>query len=311
MLDILITVIPVFLVIGTGYASVRLGAFADHHVTALNVFTQNYAIPCLLFVAVARLDLGQAFDFGLLFSFYAGATVAFALGIGGARFLFRRRPGEAVAIGFSAFFSNSVLLGLPITARAFGADALAPNYAIVALHAPYCYLVGITVMEIARADGRSARDTAGAVARAMFRSSLMIGLALGLGINLGGIPLPEPLWAALDIMAQAALPVALFGLGGVLTRYRITAAPGQTAMTAFLSLFVHPAIVFGLGTLVFGLPAGFLNSAVVTAAMAPGVNTFLFATMYNRAQGEAASAVLIGTVVSVASASFWLWALRT
>ena len=85
---------------------------------------------------------------------------AFALGILGARKLFHHRPGEAVAIGFGALFSNSVLLGLPIMERAYGAAALGPTFAIVSIHAPFCYFLGITVMEFARADGRSLPDTA-------------------------------------------------------------------------------------------------------------------------------------------------------
>jgi malonate transporter len=45
-----------------------------------------------------------------------------------------------VAIGFVPLFANSVLLGLPITERAYGADALAGNFAIISIHAAYCYL---------------------------------------------------------------------------------------------------------------------------------------------------------------------------
>ena len=100
------------------------------------VFTQSFAIPCLLFRALADLDLGAVFDPRLLLSFYLGAVICFALGILGARRIFRRRPGEAVAIGFGALFSNSVLLGLPIMERAYGAAALAPTFAIISIHAP-------------------------------------------------------------------------------------------------------------------------------------------------------------------------------
>ena len=49
---------------------------------------------------------------------------------------------------FCCLFSNSVLLGLPITERAYGVDALTGNFAIVAMHAPFCYGLGITAMEI-------------------------------------------------------------------------------------------------------------------------------------------------------------------
>jgi predicted permease len=61
-----------------------------------------------------------------------------------------------------------------------------------------------------------------------------------------------------------------------------------------------------LGTQVFHLSEPFLRAAVLGSAMAPGVNTYIFASMYGRAQAEAASAVLISTLLSVGTVSVWL-----
>jgi malonate transporter and related proteins len=303
---VLWVVLPVFLVIAAGYVATRSGLFSSSAVDGLMVFTQGFAIPCLLFRALVDLDLGAVFDPRLLFSFYFGAVTCFVLGILGARHLFGRRPGEAVAIGFGALFSNSVLLGLPIMERAYGTEALAPTFAIIAIHAPFCYLVGITTMEFARADGRGLAQTVRAVGRAMFRNALMIGLAAGFAFNLGEIPVPGPLRDAIDMVAGAALPAALFGLGGVLTRYAIRASMGEAGMIAALSLLLHPMIAYLLAHTVFGLPEGFVRSAVMTAAMAPGVNAYVFASLYSRGQAQAASAILLATALSVLTASAWL-----
>jgi malonate transporter and related proteins len=306
ILELLVVVLPVFLVIGAGYAATRAGLFRPSAVDGLMVFTQNFAIPCLLFRGVATLDLGAVFDPRLLVSFYTGAVVCFILGTLGARRLFGRRPGEAVAIGFGALFSNSVLLGLPIIERAYADGVLAPTFAIIAIHAPFCYLVGITAMEFARADGRGLAGTARAVGNAMFRNALMIGIALGFVVNVVGIALPEPVWGAVNMMAAAALPAALFGLGGVLTRYALRASLAEASMIASLSLLVHPAIALVLAAGVFALPPDFVRAAVVTASMAPGVNAYVFASLYSRGQAQAASVVLLGTAVCVVTASAWL-----
>jgi predicted permease len=190
--------------------------------------------------------------------------------------------------------------------QAYGRAALAPNFAIISIHAPLCYLIGITTMEFARADGRSLAETARAVLRAMFRNALMIGLALGFLANLGHVPIPGPVRDALDMVADSALPAALFGLGGVLTRYAIRASLGEAGMIAALSLILHPAIAWFLAHTVFDLQDDFVRAAVMTAAMAPGVNTYVFASMYSRGQAQAASAVLLGTGLLVFTASAWL-----
>ena len=89
---------------------------------------------------------------------------------------------DSVAIGFLGLFSNAVLLGLPITERAYGEAALAGNYAIIALNAPYCYGLGMTVMEIVRNRGARPRDMATRVLRAMFRNALLIGIAVRMSV---------------------------------------------------------------------------------------------------------------------------------
>ena len=150
-------ILPVFIVIGFGYVAVWRGYFSDAGVDLLMKFTQGFAIPCLLFQAIVGLDLGAGFNLPLLASFYAGALAGFGIGTFGARLIFGRSWEDSVAIGFIGFFSNSVLLGLPITERAYGVGALAGNYAIIALHAPFCYGVGITVMEFVRARGAPMR----------------------------------------------------------------------------------------------------------------------------------------------------------
>lgn len=303
-------VLPVFLIIAAGYIVIRLKLMKDTVIDGLMSFALGLAVPCLLFLNVMRLDLSAVFDLRLIITFYAGAISCFTLGILGARLIFRRNAGDAVAISFGAMFSNSLLLGLPIMERAYGTSSLAPNYALLSIHAPLIYLVGITVMEMARADGRGVVGTFSQVLKTMFRNTLMIGLGLGFAVNLSGFDVPDTVVSATQMVANAALPVALFGIGGTLTRYALSSSLGAATMVAILSLIIHPAIAYCLGMYVFELPIGFTRSAVVMASMAPGINAYVFASMYNRGKGAAASAVLLGTIASVFTASAWLWILE-
>ena len=271
-------------------------------------FTQTFAIPCLLFQAVSTLDLSQTFHFALLGSFYFGAVCGFCLGLLGARFLFKRTWDDSVAIGFCCLFSNSVLLGLPITERAYGTAALTANFAIIAVHAPICYGIGITVMELVRGRGSSAPELLSKVLQAIFKNALVIALGLGFFVNLLGIILPVILTDGLDLLANAALPAALFGLGGVLVRYRPEGDLRVIFYICAISLLVHPSLVWITGRY-FDLSETDFRSAILTAAMAPGINAYIFANMYGTARRVAASAVLISTALTILTASFWLYAL--
>ena len=306
--DILGIVLPVFLVVGAGYVAVWRKLFSDAAVDGLMSFTQKFAIPCLLFSAIATLDLGADFDPWLMLSYYTGSVISFFAGLYGARLIFGRPWIDSVAIGFCALFANSVLLGLAIGERAYGIESLGPNFAIIALHAPICYILGIVTMEIVRAEAGGLKLVR-TVTRAIFSNALMIGIGLGFVVNLSGLPLPAVLDEAVALMVRAALPAALFGLGGVLYRYKPEGDMGVIAMICVISLLVHPAIAWTLGSSVAGLSEGQLRAAVVTAAMAPGVNTYIFADMYGAARRVVASSILIGTALTVVTASAWIWLL--
>ncbi len=298
-------ILPVFLVIGFGYLAVWKGYFSDTNVDGLMGFAQGFAIPCLLFRAISTLDLNQNFDLALLSSFYAGALAGFIAGLFGARILFGRDWEDSVAIGFCCLFSNSLLLGLPITERAYGASALEANYAIIAVHSPFCFTIGITAMEIARNRGERLALLPGKVLRAIFQNALIVGIALGFIVNLGGIPMPGVLTDALDLVIRAALPTALFALGGVLYRYRPEGDLRTIMFVVAMSLGLHPLITWML-VQANDLSDAAIRSATLTAASAPGINAYLFANMYGKARRVAASAVLLGTGLSILSVWCWL-----
>lgn len=297
-------ILPVFLVIGAGYAATRTGYFTASHIDGLMRFTQQFAIPALLFRAIATIDLSASFDPRLLASFYAGAGISFAIGLFGARHLFHRDWEDSVAVGFASLFSNTVLLGLPITERAYGAANLVGNYAIIAFHAPFCYGVGVTVMEFVRSRGKSGRAFAVSVLSSMFRNALLLGIGLGFAVNLAGTGLPQVLDDALGLLTVAALPAALFALGGALVRYRPEGDLRTILFVCAVSLVVHPALVWSFGK-ALALPQDLFRSGVLNAAMAPGFNAYIFASMYGRAKRVAASSVLIATGLSMGTV--WLW----
>ena len=304
MSALLDVIIPVFLIIGCGYCTVWTKLFSLDTIDGLMRFTQNFAIPVLLFDAIAKVDLVTVFDLDLFFSFYLGATIGFLLGFFGSYYLFSRPLEDSVVIGFCCLFSNTVMLGLPITERAYGEDALRHNFAIVSIHAPFCYFLGITVMELVRSSEKNLKRNSIVILKAMFSNALVLGIMLGFLVNISEIQLANSIQSSIDMITAVALPAALFGMGGVLYQYRPQGDIGPIIMVCAVSLIIHPAIVWFSG-LNFGLSETQLRSAVITAAMAPGINTYVFANIYGRAKRVASTGALVSTGLSIGS--IWLW----
>ena len=301
-------ILPVYLVIAAGYLAAWRGLMPPGAIDGVMRYATAFAVPVLLFAAMARIDLGAVLNPPLLISFYAGAFAGFFFAFFGALYIFGRDAEDAVAIGFCGMFSNSLLLGLPITERAYGSEALTWNYTIVSIHAPLIYTFGITMMEAARSRGRGlpAHRLARQVIGATLKNPLVAGILAGFALNVSGLELPAPGWSAVEMIRASAIPAALFALGGVLLRYRPEGDGRTIAWVCLGSLIVHPAITWGLARGVFDLDTGPLRSAVVTASMAPGINAYLFADLYGRGRRVAASTALIATGVSILTIWFWL-----
>ena len=304
MSALLDVIIPVFLIIGFGYCTVWTKLFSTDTIDGLMKFTQNFAIPVLLFDAIAKVDLINVFNINLFFSFYLGATIGFLLGFFGSYYLFNRPLEDSVVIGFCCLFSNTVMLGLPITERAYGEDALRHNFAIVSIHAPFCYFLGITVMELVKSSEKDLKKNIVTILKAMFSNALVVGIMLGFIVNIFEINLAQSIQASIDMITAVALPAALFGMGGVLYQYRPQGDIGPIIMVCAISLIIHPAVVWLAGRN-FELTDTQLRSAVITAAMAPGINTYVFANIYGKAKRVASTGVLLSTAFSIGT--IWVW----
>lgn len=309
MLDLFNVIIPVFAIIGVGYLAVRLRLFPTEGTKALVAFVNNFATPCLLCQAMLTSDFNRTFDPAVIVPFYVGALFSLLCGVLIARNIFRQRPGESVSSGFSAMFTNTVLVGIPVIQRAYGAAALPTVFSIIAFHAPTLITLGMLIMELMRRDGAPLGKTLVVALQRIVRNPLLWGVVIGAVGNRLSIKVPEAGMAFLSMMSAAVLPASLFGLGGALNEYRISDSWMQASINSVFKLIVHPTIVYVLAAQVLHAPMEFVRYAVLLAAMPAGINVYVFATYYDRAVNVAANVVLISTVASIATITFWLWML--
>lgn len=306
MLAIINVILPIFALMGLGYGAVRFRLFPADGIKSLIAFVNNFATPCLLFHSLVTSDFRAAFNLAIIGPYYLGAIVCFAIGIVVALKFFGSRPGEAVSVGFSGTFTNTVLVGLPIMTRAYGDDALATTLSIIGLHGAILLTVGMVTMELMRRDGASLGQTLLTAARRVGSNPLIWGIAAGMVGYFAGLQLIEPAEAFLTMMASAVVPAALFGIGGALNEFKLSDNWKQALVASLIKLIVHPAICYVLMIWVLRVPMDIARYGILLSAMPSGVNVYVFATYYNRGVSVAANTILIATVASAATISIWL-----
>ena len=274
MLQIFNVIVPVFAIMVLGYLSVRLRLYPAEGVRGLVAFVNNFATPCLLFEAMLTSDFSSTFNVAIIGPFYVGALTSLFVGAFIARRVFGNRPGESVSSGFSAMFTNTVLIGIPIIQRAYGDEAMPTAFSIIALHAPMLITLGMLVMELTRRDGAPLLRALGAAFLRILQNPLLWGVALGLLGNRFGVKLPEP--------GTAFFTMAVF------------------------KLIIHPAIAYVLMIHILHVPMDIARYGILLAAMPSGINAYVFATYYDRAVNVATNVILITTVCSVLTVTAWL-----
>jgi malonate transporter len=307
LLEITLVILPVFLLVFLGFASSFLELLKKQSVDNLAKFCQDFGIPFLLFFNLAILDLNRALDFELLICFYASMILSFILISSISYYIFKQTYNTSIILGFCAMFSNGVLLGLPISELAFGVDSLFTNYTIIIGHAPFCYLVGITLIEIESVQKNSFLTGIKRSLRAILSNNLTIGILLGITVNLSKIQLSTNITELLEIGTIWVIPLSLFTMGGVIFYYRIAKTYKLPSLIIFTSLFIQPSVVYFLGIHFWSINIEYLRNAVLMAAMAPGLNAYFFANMYSECKDTVATTILISTVLTIFSATLWVY----
>lgn len=310
MLSILAVTAPIFGLIALGYLAVRFALFPADGIKSLIAFVNNFATPCLLFYSIGTSDFRAAFNIGIIGPFYIGAFVCFALGIILARKAFGNRPGESVSVGFAGTFTNTVLVGLPVMARAYGEGALPVTLSIIGLHGAILLTLGMVTMELTRRDGQPLASTLVLAGKRVFSNPLIWGISAGILASLVNLQLPEPALAFFQMMGQAVVPAALFGIGGALNEFKLSENWKQALVASLIKLILHPFIAYALMIWVLHVPMEIARYGILLSAMPAGVNIYVFATYYDRGVSVATNTILIGTVLSALTISGWLFVLN-
>lgn len=298
--------VPIFGLMALGFAAAQARVLDAAGVRGLVAFVFNFSIPALLLGSMARLELPAGMSWGFLVAFYAASLVTWSLGLAVGR-LFGRPLREQAIFAMGAAFSNLVLMGIPIVLTALSPEASLPMLVIIGFHS--ATFMPLTVFLI-QAGGGGAGDGLGRRALRVFadvlRNPIILGILIGLVVNLTGTTLWAGVGGILDFLGAAAVPCALFAMGASLANYPLAGDVPQALALTGLKLVVHPFLVWVVAVPVLGLEGLAVTVAILMAAMPSAVNVYLFGARYSAAPRVAARTVLLTTVASMVTISVLL-----
>ncbi len=304
MLDTLQIVLPIFVIIGLGAAAAAIGLLNDRVADGLSEFVFVIAIPVLLFRTLATAPLPEAQPWGYWTAYFSALVIVWWTMATLATRVFGLSGQEVPILGFATVQSNTVFVGIPLVLRSFGEAGAVPMFLLIAIHLPLAMTAATLLVE--RSEGGAAAKLPG-MARKMLLHPIIVGILAGTAYRLTGLPIPAFAGSTMKLLADAALPTALFALGMTLRRYGLDAPVRILGTVALLKLIIQPAIVYWLAFHVLPMPPIWAAVGVLFAACPCGVNAYLLATRYKTGVALTSSALAATTALAVGTTTFWVW----
>ncbi|AQU84393.1 MULTISPECIES: AEC family transporter [unclassified Halomonas] len=297
MLAILGITTPIFLLIGLGYIARWSGIIQREQMQGVGIFVLYCALPALVIRALTQQPLEEIFKLNYLIAYGLGSIVVFSACLLLCIKL-QRQPLNAAAmqaLGMAA--ANSGFVGYPVAAMVIGSPAavlLALNMVIETL---IIIPLALILAEMGSHQGASVWKTIKKTALSLIKNPVLVGLLIGISLAVTGLKLPLPLFKAVDMLAEAAGPAALFVIGGALFGLQIKGMARDVGQIVIGKLLIHPLVIFIAFTFVPDIDPLYMAGALLFAA-APMISIYPLLGQRYGLGGVSAAAMLVATVAS-------------
>ena len=296
-------VLPVFAIMGCGYAVGRAGLLGEQASGALNAFVFYVALPALFFGTMAQLELSQVFHWPFILAFGGGLIGTFGLALLVAAFVFPGRLAILTLHGAAAIFSNTGYMGVPLLLIAYGPAGLPAGIISTVITGVVVMAVATVLIELDGNGDEAVGQLAKNAFAAVIKSPLLLSALAGILWAWSDVPLPAPIVRFCDLMGSTAGPCALFAMGLFMVGKSLTAGIGEVGWLSLLKLLVMPAVTYWLAFHVMEMETLWAQSAVIQAALPTGALVFVLAHRYGLYIQRATAAIVISTLLSIGTLS--------
>lgn len=281
--------LPDFLLIVLGFVLCRWTALDRNVWAATERLVYWLLFPVLLFVSIVKSPLNPSTTTALALGGMSVVGLGFVLTV-----LLAQVPGLAgkqLASGAQTAFRFNSYVALALAERLGGSSYIAWMALLLAVCVPLCNAGA--VWTLARHGGQN-------VWHEVLRNPLIIGTLSGLAGNLLGLRLPAALDTSLSRVSSAALPLGLMAVGAGLQLGGLRQAPGLAALLMGIRHAVLPVAGIAIGLLLM-LPKDQARTLVAFAALPTASSAFVLASRMGGDAPYVAGLVTTSTLLGMVS----------
>ena len=293
---VVLTILPVFVVIGIGFVAVKGQLLPDNSHKALAAFVLNIALPAAIFSALSTKSFNEIWHLDYVLIYTLGSLVIFTLVAALSVLLLHKSVTEGVILGLGSSFSNSLLIGFPIIYFLFGDKALAPFTLTLLVENLILLPLLLALAEIANGSRDiSVIERVKETLNSLLKNPIVLAISFGLLASLINLEPPAMAERVVGILANTVSGVALFTIGAGLVGVNTRGMHREIGVVMMAKLILHPIALLVLLAIGFDLEPSMAAVAVILASMPMFGVYAVIGQKYN--MGSLCSAVLLPTTV--------------
>lgn len=241
---VLSVIIPIFLLLFSGYASVKLNLLSKEQVSIVGTFVIRVALPALFLQALSSKDLDAIWQPELFYSYIVVTAFVFAIALWILTQHFKNNLSDAAILSIGASMSNTGLLGTAILSLLIGHIALAFTSLIVIIESVFLVPAALFIAGLQAQNQQALLNTLKNNFINLCKNPLFIGVVIGIVCAVFQVKLPQYIDQVFLMIGQTASPLALFVIGGSVAGLTLKYVNQQSLYIVLSSNFIFPILMY-------------------------------------------------------------------
>ena len=299
--------VPIFFLILLGMFLRKIQLMDDAFTARLNTLVFRVCLPALLFHDMYRTDYRTNWNTAYVV-YCALATLASILICTGVSYLLKDRSVQGEFIQTS-YRSSATVLGIAVVQNLYHNVGMAPLMVIGAV--PIYNIAAVIILEMYRPDrGKLDAMLLRKTLHGILTNPIILSILLGFAWSLLRLPLPTIGDTTVDYVGRCATPLGIIAMGASFQWEKARQSAGPALVSTFIKLFGLCALFLPLGVYL-----GFRNDLLVAALVMCGSSTTISCFVMAKGMGHKGdltiSTVMLTTLLSAFSLTFWLFILKS
>ncbi len=293
-----------FIIMFIGAFIKRAGLITTEETKKFNKVVFVCCFPPLMFSNLYGKELEHAVDLRLIAFTVITVLVMYALTVAFVLKIEKSQKTRGAMIQ-AIYRSNFVIMGIPVVQNVFGRGELAVTAMMVTIIVPLYNIIAVVTLEVFRGS----RPSFGDILKNLAKNPILIGALCGIIAIVTGLKLPAAIETPIDMLAEAASPLALLLLGASFD-FRTVGKERRNLIICLVGrLIVFPAVGL-IGGVMMGFTGVKLLTLVAVFASPSAVTSFTMAQQMDSDYELAGNCVIFSSAISCFTMFLWIFTLK-